>query len=79
MAQGVFHVGNMHDQGVEQRAPLGGENRGHGFAVGGVGAQPVNRLSREGDKAAILQDAGGLRNPGGVGGGDFGLNVDHGG
>ena len=79
MAKRVFHVGDMHDQGVEQRAALGGENRGHGFAIGGVGAQAIDRLGREGDKPAILQNPGGFGDPCGVGGGDFGLDVDHGG
>ena len=46
-------IGDMHDQGIEQRAALGGEDRGHGFAIGGVGAQAVDRLGGEGDQAAV--------------------------
>ena len=79
MAAGFFQVGDMHDQGIEQRPALGGENRGHRLAVGGVGAQAVNRLGGEGDQAAIAQDARGLGDAFGVGGHGLGLNVDHGG
>ena len=73
MAPRFFEIGDMHDQRIEQRAALGGEDRGHRFAIGGVGAQAVNRLGGEGDQPAVSQDAGGFGNAGGVGGGGFGL------
>jgi hypothetical protein len=48
-------------------------------AIARIRTQAVDRLGREGDKAAILEDTGGFGDPGGIGGGDFGLDVDHGG
>ena len=64
----VSQVGDMDDQRIEQRAALGGKDRGHRLAIGSVGAQAIDGLGREGDQAAVLQDAGSLGNALGVGG-----------
>jgi len=69
---------DMHNQGIEQRTALGGEDRGHRLAIGGVGAQAVNGLGREGDKPALAQNTGGFGNAFGVGNRGFGLKIDHG-
>jgi len=72
-------IGDMHDQGIEQRTALGSEDRGHRLAIGGVSAQAIDGFGGEGDKPAGFEDAGGLGDACGVGGGDFGLGGDHGG
>ncbi len=45
----------MDDQRVEARPVLGREDAGHRPVVGGVGAQAVDGLGREGDQAAGAQ------------------------
>ena len=45
-------LGQVHDQGVEARPRLGGEDPGDGPLLGGVGPQAVDRLGRKGDEAA---------------------------
>ncbi len=40
----------MHDQWIEARPALGLVDLQHGIGVGGVGAQPVDRLGGEGDE-----------------------------
>ena len=52
---GVARFGHVHDQRIEARAALGGENRGDRVAVGGVAAEPVDRLGGKGDEAASAQ------------------------
>ena len=73
-----FQIGDMHDQGIEQGTALGGEDRGHGFAIGGVGTKAVNGFGREGDKPALLEDARRFGNAFGVGNRGFGQKIDHG-
>src|SRR6185437_16693954 len=52
---GLACRGEMADQRVEARPPLGREDRGDGTVVGGVAAQPVDRLGRKGDERAASQ------------------------
>ena len=49
----------MHDQWVEARPALGGEDSGDGALVGRVGAEAVDRLGRERDELAAAQQRGG--------------------
>ena len=63
----LLQIFDMDDQGIEARPPLGGENRGHGFAIGGVRAQAIDRLGRESDQAALRQDTRRFGNCCGVG------------
>ncbi len=48
----------MDNQWVEPGPVLGGEDGGHGFVIGGVGTEAINRLGGKGDKPAIGQQAG---------------------
>ena len=50
-------VRHMRDQRVEARPPLGGVDPGDRARVGRVGAEAVDRLGREGDEAAVAQQA----------------------
>ena len=61
-------VGDMHDQGVEAGPALGLEYPGDGEVVGGIGAEAIDRLGREGDQPAAMQDFRGARKAGGIGG-----------
>ena len=45
-------VGNMHDQRIETRPPLGLEDPRHRLAVEGIGAQAIDRFGRKGDETA---------------------------
>ena len=56
---GFGEAGNMQDQRVEARPPLGGEDRGDGPLVGCVGAEPIDRLGRKGDELSRAQQPGG--------------------
>ncbi len=57
----------MRDQRVEGGPPLGGVEPGHGAGVGGVGAEPINRLGGEGDEPAFAQNPRRRLDPGAVG------------
>ena len=46
----------MDDERIELWPPLGLEYRCDRFAIARVGAEPVNRLGREGDKPAVTQE-----------------------
>ena len=46
------HVGDMRDQRIERRPPLGGVEPRHGGTVGGIGTEAVHGLSRKRDQAA---------------------------
>ncbi len=48
----------MHDQRVEARPALGGENRGDGRLARRVAAQPVDGLGGKGDEPACAQKRG---------------------
>jgi hypothetical protein len=48
-------AGDMDDQRVIGRAPLGGKNFGDGCRVGGIRPQAVDRFRREGDQLASPQ------------------------
>ena len=61
----------MHDQRIEARPPLGGENAGHRLAIGGVGAQAIDRLGRKGDQSAMAQDMRGMGDGGVIRGRDL--------
>ena len=52
--------GDVGDEGVEARPLLGGVDARHRRRIGRVGAQPVDRLRREGDEPAAPQDRGRL-------------------
>ena len=52
---GLRGVRYVHDQRVEAGAPLGREDRRHRAPVGGIAAEPIDGLGREGDKAALPQ------------------------
>ena len=54
-AAGGILVRQMGDQGVEARPPLGVVDPCHGLSRVGVGAEPVDRLGREGRQAAGAQ------------------------
>ena len=73
-----LQIGDMHDQGIEQGASLGGEDGGNSLAIGGIGAKAVNGLGWKGDKAAFFQDTGGFGDAFAVGGRGFGGNINHG-
>ena len=60
----------MHDQRVEARPALGGEDAGDGALVGRVGAEPVDRLGRERDELSAAQQRGGAGDRLGSGGDD---------
>ena len=49
----------MDDQRVEARPALGLVDLQHRVGIGGVGAEPVDRLGGEGDELAAAQDGGG--------------------
>ena len=66
------NIGQMHDQRVEARSPLGLEDARHGKIRPRVAAKAVNRLGREGDKTAPPQKVCGLRKPVGQRGKTFG-------
>ncbi len=55
MFAGLVRVGDVDDERIEARAPLGGEDRGDGRRVGRVGAEAVHRLGRKGDEAPRAQ------------------------
>lgn len=57
---GLCQSGHMDNQRVEMRASLGGKDPGQGLAVGGVAAQPVDRLGRKGDQPAGADQRSGL-------------------
>src|SRR5262245_59688600 len=48
----LFESQDMDDQRIEARPLLGGEDLGHRARVESTGAEPVNRLGREGDNLA---------------------------
>ena len=50
----------MADQRIELRPALGLEDGGDGALVGGVAAQAIDGLGREGDQPALEQEARGL-------------------
>ena len=58
MVDGIV-TGEVNDQRMIGRAPLGGEYLGHGRRVGGIGAQTVDRFGREGDEFAGAQQLDG--------------------
>ena len=62
-----IQAGHMHDQRIEARPPLGGEDGGHRFAVGGVGAQAIDGLGGEGDQPSAGQQARRFRDAIGIG------------
>ena len=49
---------DMHDQWVEGWPAFGGEHARNRKAIGCIGAQAIDRLCREGDEAAALEDGG---------------------
>jgi hypothetical protein len=53
------NVRNMGDQRIEGRAPLGGIEMGDRGGIGGVRAEPVDRLGRKRDQPAGRQSPGG--------------------
>src|SRR5690606_16348672 len=54
-ALGHGEVTHMGDQRIEARPTLGLEDARHGSAVGGVASQAVDRLGRNGDYLASLE------------------------
>ena len=60
-------IGHVRDQRIERRPALGLIEPRDGPAVGGVGAEAVNRLGRKGDQPAGLEAAHRVANGGGVG------------
>ena len=62
------NIGDMRDQRIEGRPPLGGIEPRHRLALAGVGAEPIDGLGREGGKPAGGQAARGGRNCGWGGG-----------
>ena len=52
---------HMRDQRVEARAALGGVKPRDRFAIGRVGAEPVDRLGRKRDQPAVGEHARGRR------------------
>ena len=58
-ALGGGEVGDVHDERVERRPPLGGEDAGHGAVAPRVGAEAVDGLGRKGDELARAQEARG--------------------
>jgi len=52
----------MDDQRIEARPAFGGEDLGHRFVLGRIGAQPINGLGREGDQLALDQGLGSMGN-----------------
>ena len=57
----ALRVRHMRDQRIEARAALGGIEPRDRRAVGGVGAEAVDRLGRERDQPALAQHARGRR------------------
>ena len=51
-ARAAATIGDVGDQRIEGRPALGRVEPRHGLAVGGVGAEPVDRLGRKRDEAA---------------------------
>ena len=49
----------MHDQRVEARPALGGEDRGDGTLVRRIAAEPIHGLGRERDEPPGAQQRGG--------------------
>ena len=54
---GHREIGDVDDQRIEARAALGLVDLEHGVGIGGVGAEAVDGLGREGDELAGAQDA----------------------
>ena len=52
-------VGHVDDQWIESRPSLGDEYLGGGARIAGIGAEAVDRLGREGDQFARMQEMGG--------------------
>ena len=61
-------VGDVRDQRIERRPALGGVEPRDRRAVGGVGAEPIDRLGRERDQAAVREAARRVGDRRGVGG-----------
>ncbi len=55
--RGAGDVGDMHDQRIEAGPALGGKDRGDRAVAGGIAAQAIDRLGREGDQLAAAQGA----------------------
>ena len=49
-APGNVGIPHVHDQRIERGAPLGSVEPRHGFAMTGIGTEPVNRFGRKCDK-----------------------------
>ena len=60
-------IGHMRDQRIEGRTAFGGIEPRHGFAIRGIGAEPINGLGGKGDKAARRKAAHRSLDRGGVG------------
>ena len=56
-AFGGGEVGDMHDERVDGRPPLGGKDPRHRAVAPGVGPQPVDGLGRKGDQLTRAQEA----------------------
>jgi hypothetical protein len=50
----------MHDERIEARPALGGEDRGDRAVAGGIAAEAIDGLGRERDQLALAQGAGGV-------------------
>ena len=57
----------MGDQRIEGRPPLGGVEMGDRGRIAGVRPEPVDRLGRERDQAALAKAARGLSHGGRIG------------
>ena len=51
-------IGQMDDQRMVLRPPLGGEDLRHGLRIGGIGTEAVDRLGGKGDQFAGAQQLG---------------------
>ncbi len=49
----------MGNERVEMRAALGGKNRGHGFSIGRIRAQPIDGLSWQTHQLTARKGGGG--------------------
>jgi len=66
VAPGHRNVCHVADKGIEARPPLGRKDARDGFAVRGVGGEPVDRFGGQYDERATPQRRGSFRHRGGT-------------
>ena len=77
LTAGELERSQMSNQRIEARPPLGLVDAGDRSAIGGIGAQAIDRFGGKGDQPALGQDAPGLRQGGWVGPEMQGVSICH--